>query len=111
VYEYAALPVKQNGANQSRAVLDGLTHSRYPVEVHITKLAPGGSPHPPHSHVHEEMMLLKDGQLDVTLDGKTTRMTPGSLVFVSSGVLHGLFNPGPAAAEYFVIALGQKENG
>ena len=41
------LPVKQNGQNQSRPILDGLTHSGDHLEVHETTLAPGSAPHPP----------------------------------------------------------------
>ena len=106
VYLYADLKVRQNGENKSRAVLNGVTHSGYPVEMHITDLAPGQAPHPPHRHIHEEMMLLKNGVLEATINGETTRMTPGSVVFIGSNDLHGLKNPGPERAEYFVIALG-----
>jgi mannose-6-phosphate isomerase-like protein (cupin superfamily) len=107
-YRYSDLPVKLNGQNESRAVFDGLTHSDYPVEMHMTKLAAGQSPHAPHRHVNEEVMMLKNGQLDVLLDGNTTRMTAGSIVYVASMEEHGLKNPGPDPAEYFVIALGPK---
>jgi mannose-6-phosphate isomerase-like protein (cupin superfamily) len=108
VYKYEDLPVKQNGQNQSRAVFDGLTHTNYPVEFHMTQLGPGQIPHAPHTHVNEEVIMLRRGLLDMTVNGETTRMTPGSLVYVSSNVLHGSKNPGPEPAEYFVIALGPK---
>ena len=108
VYKYEDLPVKQNGQNQSRAVFDGLTHTNYPVEFHMTQLGPGQVPHAPHTHVNEEVIMLRRGLLDVTFNGETTRMTPGSLVYISSNILHGSKNPGPEPAEYFVIALGPK---
>src|SRR5258708_2256489 len=64
-YKYEDLTVKKNGQNESRAVFDGLTHTNYPVELHMTKLGPGQAPHPPHMHVHEEVLTLKSGMLDV----------------------------------------------
>jgi len=108
VYLYEDLPAKQNGANTGRAVLNGLTHSDFPVELHITELGPGQQPHPPHQHPNEEILMLRTGHLDVTIHGETTRATAGSVVYVASNVLHGWKNPGPEPAQYFVIALDHK---
>jgi mannose-6-phosphate isomerase-like protein (cupin superfamily) len=107
-YPYSELPVKTNGENQTRAVFDGATHTGYPVELHITRLGPGLMPHPPHKHVHEEILTLKNGQLDIIMGGTTTRITAGSVVMTASMQEHGWKNPGPDPAEYFVIALGPK---
>lgn len=107
VFKYEDLPVKQNGQNQGRAVLDAVTHGGFPVELHMTQLGPGQAPHAPHQHAHEEIVMLRRGSLDVTIEGKTTRMTPGSVTSVASGELHGWRNPGPEPCEYFVIALGK----
>ena len=108
-YKYEDLAVKQNGLNQSRAVFDGLTHSDYPVELHMTRLAPGQMPHAPHHHVNEEVMMLKNGELEVMQGGMTSRVGPGSIVYVQSNVEHGWKNVGTEPAEYFVIALGPKK--
>jgi quercetin dioxygenase-like cupin family protein len=109
VEPFDSLPVKQNGPNSSRAILDGETHAGVHLEVHETVLAPGSSPHPPHSHQHEELFLIMRGQLEVTIAGKTTVIGPGSAAFVHSGELHGVRNPGHEDAQYFVVAVG-KEN-
>jgi quercetin dioxygenase-like cupin family protein len=105
-YVFEDLHAKQNGENTGRAVLNGTTHTGYPVELHMTELAAGQAPHPPHRHAHEEILMLRSGQLEVTMNGETTRLTPGSVVYVASNDLHGWKNPGPAKAEYFVMALG-----
>jgi quercetin dioxygenase-like cupin family protein len=106
--KFEDMPVKANGSAKSRAILDGETHSGFPLEVHETELVAGGSPHPPHQHVHEEMFLTQEGLLDVTVNGNTTRLTPGSVFYVNSSELHGVKNPGPNGARYFVVALGAK---
>lgn len=106
VYLFGDLVAKPNGPNVGRAVLNGETHSGYKVEMHITELGPGSQPHPPHKHMHEEMVLLRTGQLDVMMEGVTQRLTPGSVAFVASNVFHGWKNPGPGPAQYFVLALG-----
>jgi quercetin dioxygenase-like cupin family protein len=106
-FPYEDLPVRVSGQNRQRAVLNGVTHSGFPVEVHLTELGPGQAPHAPHRHVHEEMVLLQNGLLDVTIEGKTTRLTAGSVAYVASNDLHGWRNPGPERTQYFVVALGQ----
>jgi mannose-6-phosphate isomerase-like protein (cupin superfamily) len=107
-YKYEDLPVKPNGENNGRAVFDGKTHAGFGVELHITELGPGMAPHAPHHHVNEEALMLRSGQLDVTIEGKTTRVTAGSVVYVNSNEEHGWKNPGPERAQYFVIALGKE---
>jgi quercetin dioxygenase-like cupin family protein len=107
--KFEDMPVKISGQNKTRAILDGETHSGFPVEVHETELPAGGSPHPPHQHISEEMFLIQEGLLDVTVNGNTTRLTPGSVFYVNSNDLHGVSNPGPKANRYFVVALGAKK--
>jgi quercetin dioxygenase-like cupin family protein len=108
VYKFEDLPAKPNGENVGRAVFDGKTHTDYPLELHMTELGPGLAPHPPHKHVNEEVVMLRFGQLDVTIEGVTTRATAGSVIYVNSNEEHGWKNPGPDRAQYFVIALGPK---
>ncbi len=105
------LPVHTNGQNVSRPILNGLTHAGCPLEVHETTLAAGSQPHPPHHHVHEEMFLLSRGTVDVTIAGKTTRLGPGSAAYIHSGEVHGVHNPGPEPAQYFVVAIGSQATG
>jgi quercetin dioxygenase-like cupin family protein len=100
------LPVKKNGRNESRPILDGMTHSGGHLEVHETTLGPGGEPHPPHRHEHEELFLMMKGSLAVTIDGKTAVIGPGGSAFVHSNELHGVKNPGTENAQYFVVATG-----
>ena len=107
-YGYGDLPVKQSETNQSRSVFDGLTHANYPIELHITRLAPSKMPHPPHKHVNEEVIMIKTGTLEVTQGGATSHANPGDVIYVQSNVEHGWKNIGAEPAEYFVMALGPK---
>lgn len=103
------LAVRVNGKNKSRAVLDGRTHTGFPVEMHQTELGPGMEPHPPHSHVNEELLMLREGTLEVTVGGRSTTLGSGGSVYVASGEVHGWRNTGDSPAHYFVIALGAKK--
>ncbi len=106
-YVYEELPVKTNGLNHSRAVFNGDNHAGIPVELHMTELAAGQAPHPPHHHVHEEIVMLHQGVLDATIKGETKRVTAGSVLYLASNDEHGWRNPGPGTAQYFVLALGK----
>lgn len=107
VFPYEDMTIRKNGANEMRPVLSGNLHDGGFVEVHQTRLAPGAMPHPPHHHLHEEMFLIREGTIEVTINGQTTRMGPGSVGFAGSNDEHGVRNIGTTPAEYFVVALGK----
>ncbi len=107
VFPYEELPIRKNGQNESRPVLEGELHDGCFVKVHQTKLAPGAMPHPPHHHLHEEMFLVREGTIEITIRGKSTQLGPGSVGFVGSNDEHGIRNPGSTHAEYFVVAFGK----
>lgn len=106
-WRYEDLPVRNNGANRQRAVFNGETHKGFAIELHETELAPGEMPHAPHHHAHEEMIIIREGTLAVTILGKTTELGPGSVAYVASGEEHGWRNVGNTRARYMVMALGR----
>jgi quercetin dioxygenase-like cupin family protein len=107
MYRYEDLPARNNGDNKQRAILRGDTHTGFAIEMHETELAPGLAPHPPHHHVHEEMVMIREGTLEVTISGRNANLGPGSVVYVASNEEHGWRNVGTGRARYFVMALGR----
>jgi mannose-6-phosphate isomerase-like protein (cupin superfamily) len=107
-YLFAALPVKTNPANhmEVRDVFKGKTQTGCPLALHISTLPVGEMPHPPHHHVHEEMMLIKEGNLQFTIAGQTSTVGPGSVVYINSNEEHGMKNVGNGPAQYFVVEIG-----
>jgi quercetin dioxygenase-like cupin family protein len=106
-YSFDEIPVHASGANQTRPVLDGETHAGVRIELHETELPPGGAPHPPHHHVHEEMILIREGTMEVTISGRSAKLGPGSVAYVASNEEHGWHNTGSTRAHYFVLAIGR----
>jgi len=106
-YRFEDLPVKENGPNRSRAIMNGLTHSGFAVEMHETDLAAGQAPHAPHRHVHEEAVIVLAGTIEFTVNGTPTRLGPGSVAFAASNEEHGQRNVGEGRARYVVLALGR----
>lgn len=100
------LPVRGKGP-YTRAGMNGMTHKGWKLEMHQTELNPGQMPHAAHHHVHEEIMLVREGTMEVKINDKTQTLGPGGIVYVASNEEHGWKNIGSTQAHYFVIAIGQ----
>lgn len=106
VYPFDSLPVHESPQVTTRHILKGRLATGEAVEVHETTLPPGGAPHPPHHHVHTEMWLIREGTVEITIEGKPHRISGGSLAMVRSNEEHGITNPTDKPANYFVVAIG-----
>lgn len=105
VFEWASLPVKATKTGERRDVLDSPTATLANFECHITTLRAGEAPHPPHHHADEELMLLKEGTLEVMVNGAMSRIGPGAIVFCASNEEHGWRNVGDTPATYYVFRV------
>jgi mannose-6-phosphate isomerase-like protein (cupin superfamily) len=105
-YPYDKLPVQRLDHAEMRQVLKGKLATGEALEVHETTLPPGGAPHAPHHHEHSEMWLIREGTVEITVNGASYRLGPGSVGFVRSNDEHGIRNAGPTPASYFVVAMG-----
>ncbi|CAM5527379.1 cupin domain-containing protein [Streptomyces pharetrae] len=63
---------------------------------------PAGTVAPVHTVSREEILHLLDGELRVTLDGRTAHLTPGDTVIVTAGTAFGVENPGERTAVTWV---------
>ncbi|HXM92852.1 MAG TPA: cupin domain-containing protein [Candidatus Dormibacteraeota bacterium] len=84
MYPFEKLPIRTPNNAQVRNVLKGKLATGESLEVHETILPPGGAPHAAHHHVHSEMWLIREGTVELTVNGKSCRLGPGSVGFVHS---------------------------
>jgi quercetin dioxygenase-like cupin family protein len=103
VFDWDKLDVQNTKVGQKRAVFDSPVATLDRLECHITTVNPGEEPHAPHKHPEEEMVLIKEGTMDVMQNGERKRVGPGSVIFNSSNELHGFKNVGDMPATYFVV--------
>ena len=106
MYLFEKLPIRTPNNAQIRDVLKGKLATGESLEVHETTLPPGGTPHAAHHHVHSEMWLIREGTVEITVNGTSSRLGPGSVGFVRSNDEHGIKNAGTTPATYFVVAIG-----
>jgi XRE family transcriptional regulator, regulator of sulfur utilization len=108
-YIYNDLPVITNGQNKQRRLFTGKTHTGFKMESHQSDIAPGEVNHPPHQHLREEMMLIREGTMELTISGKPMRLGPGDVGFIGSNEMHNAKNVGTTRALYFIVNIGRDD--
>lgn len=103
VYDWNALAVKKTDVGEYRQVMKGPTATLEELELHVTTLNPGKDSHPPHRHLNEELVILREGTVETLSDGQWKKLGPGSVIFNASNSLHALRNVGNTPAIYHVI--------
>jgi mannose-6-phosphate isomerase-like protein (cupin superfamily) len=77
-----------------RIYFDAPTEQLKSMTAGSLRLKPGMSPHPPHQHPEEEFMVITEGTGEIVVDGKTTKVGPGTMMYCAAGRLHGIVNTG-----------------
>ena len=103
VYPWSTADTKSNEWGAVRQVMRTPTPTLDELEIHISTLEPGKSPHAPHQHEHEELLIVKDGTLETFQSGAKSTVGPGGIIFQASNEFHNVTNIGKTPATYFVI--------
>ena len=106
---YKDLPVTTNGQNKQRRMFTAKTHTGFKMESHMSDIAPGEVNHPPHQHLREEMMLVRLGTMELTINGKPYRLGPGDVGVIGSNEMHNAKNVGTTRGEYFIVNIGRDD--
>jgi len=101
--DWNSMEAKPTRTGVTRKVFQAPTPTLDELECHITPPNPGEGPHAPHHHPDEEMILVKEGTVESTLNGASRQVGPGSVIFQASDEMHGLRNVGQTPATYFVV--------
>jgi quercetin dioxygenase-like cupin family protein len=103
IFDWNEMKAEQTKTGERRSVFDAPTATLDQFECHITTLNPGESPHAPHRHPEEELMIVKEGTLETMQNGVTNRIEAGGIIFQASNEFHGARNIGTNRATYFVF--------
>jgi mannose-6-phosphate isomerase-like protein (cupin superfamily) len=105
VFDWSRLPAVPTKVGELRPFFDAATRTLARLESHVTTLDPGQISHAAHAHADEELIIVREGTVEATINGVPHSAGPGSMFFFASHDLHGLRNPGTVRASYHVIRI------
>lgn len=103
VFDWSDIEARQTKVGFVRQFFREPTATLDELELHVTTLNPGETPHPPHKHPAEELLIIKEGTVEALVNGQTKRVGPGSVIFQASNQMHTIRNVGTTPATYHVI--------
>jgi quercetin dioxygenase-like cupin family protein len=103
VFEWEDMKPVKTPTGEVRSLCKEPTATVDQLEMHVSTLNPGLASHPPHRHVNEELIILREGECETLSNGNWIKVSPGSVVFNASNSLHGFRNVGTVPAVYHVI--------
>jgi quercetin dioxygenase-like cupin family protein len=93
----------QTRTGQRRDVFDAPTGTLDRLHGHITTLNPGENTGPLHRHPQEELVIVKEGAVEVNIDGRKQMAAAGSIVFFGVNENENMTNVGQTPATYLVL--------
>lgn len=87
ILKYGEVPAEQIRERAERRI--GHTDNLMIVIVDFHD-GPKDQPDPPHSHPHEQVCYVAEGEIVFVMDGRQTRLGPGDVFLVPSGRPHSI---------------------
>lgn len=105
VFQWSDMKASPAGIGVYRNAFDAPTATLDKFSCHVTTLNPGKEPHPAHQHPEEELLVIKEGTLEVVQNGVTNQVRTGGMVFCASNELHGWRNSSTNPVTYYVLKV------
>ena len=103
VFNWSDFKIETTKYGARRDAFDARTATLSELACHITTLNPGQAPHAAHHHPEEELLVVKEGTLQVIQNGVTNQAGPGAIIFQASNEEHGVRNIGSTPVTYYVF--------
>jgi mannose-6-phosphate isomerase-like protein (cupin superfamily) len=101
--EWNDIEFKSNANGGRRDIMRQPTSSLKELEMHTTQLKEGLPSHNSHTHTDEEIILVRFGRVEESVNGKPFQCGPGSVLFLTNDDDHGIRNVGNGPCEYYAI--------
>jgi quercetin dioxygenase-like cupin family protein len=101
VLDPARAELKREPFGDLRVYYRGSTEQLEIMEAGSLELKPGMTPHPPHQHPEEEIMVITEGAGEISLNGKVSKCGPGAMMFCAAEHSHGIVNTGKTTLTFF----------
>ena len=103
VMNWNDMAVKKTDKGSTRQLFDRQTAMLNRFDIHVTQLNEGFNSHPPHTHKNEEIILMLDGNAEMSIDTEHPKANGGGAVLLTSMIPHNLTNVGKTPCLYFAI--------
>jgi quercetin dioxygenase-like cupin family protein len=103
VFDWTAIEVRTNANGSVRKFFESPTATLEMLECHVTTVKPRAASHAPHQHPDEEIIIVKEGDVEALINGEWKSAPAGSVIFFASNILHGVRNVGDTPAVYHVL--------
>jgi len=97
----AKAKVTKEPFGELRIYYEGPTEQLKSMTAGSLRLKPGMSPHEPHKHPEEEFMVITEGTGEISVEGKITKVGPGTMMYCGAGKLHGIVNTGKTSLLFY----------
>src|SRR5262245_49870495 len=68
-FDWTRIAARSTQIGERRDVMRSATPTLHELEIHVTTLNPGAVSHPPHRHPEEELLIVKEGQVETFQNG------------------------------------------
>ena len=101
--EWNSIEFKPNANGGRRDIMRQHVSALKELEIHTTQLKEGLPSHSSHVHADEEIILVRFGRVEESINGKPFTCGPGSVIFLTNDDDHGIRNIGEGPCEYYAI--------
>jgi (S)-ureidoglycine aminohydrolase len=105
VYSFSDTKKEKKETGFRRSILDGQTVDFKKFELHYTTVKPRLKSHNPHKHITEELIIVKEGEITLTIEGKMHKMIANDVAIIKPGETHGIVNESNKKATYLVMVF------
>ena len=107
IYHFKELKVDKTRKDHDYIpVFEGTTSNGQHMTLHESGLGPGALVHGAYSHPGDEMFLVREGTLEVEIEGKRSELGPGSVAYIASNTKYAIRNTSKEWTRYFVFLFG-----
>jgi len=105
VYPGFTPPAEFTG-RKGHSFFHGMLPTDIGCEAHVSYLAPGAQHEPEEKHQHSEIWMVREGKVELMLNGTSHLLGPGDVGIAVAGTMHWVRNAGDTVASYFVLEVG-----
>lgn len=110
VYSWTNAKVQKIGDIERRQVLNGSTLDLSNLEIHTSTLLPGTINHLLKATMNaEELIIIKEGSVQSTIEDSTKTLGPGGLILLTAGDKQSMKNIDDKPSTYYVLVYKSKD--